>query len=47
MPLLFRYPVEYAIMKVNKTQEGLKMKGMCQLLAYRDDVKFLSENKVL
>jgi hypothetical protein len=43
-PLLLNFALEYAIMKVQETQVGLKLNGTHQLLAYADDVNLLGDN---
>jgi hypothetical protein len=40
-PLLFNYALEWAIRRVQVKQDGLKLNGTHQLLAYTDDVNIL------
>jgi hypothetical protein len=43
-PLLFNFPLDYAIRKVHENQAVLKLNGTHQLLAYADDVNLLGDN---
>ena len=42
-PMLFNFPLEYAIRSVQVNKDGLKLNGTHQLLAYADDVKYWEE----
>ena len=39
--MIFKFPSEYAIRRVQVNQDGLKLNGTHQLLAYADDINIL------
>jgi len=43
-PLLFNFALEYAIRRVQVNQDGLKLNGTHQLIAYADNVNKLGRS---
>ena len=43
-PMFFNFALEYTIRRVQVNQDGLKLNGTHQLLAYADDVSILGGN---
>ena len=46
-PLLFNFALEYAIMRVQVNQDGLKLSGTYQLLVYADMLNYWEEVYIL
>jgi hypothetical protein len=43
-PLLFNFALEYAIVRIQRNQEGLILNRTHQFLAYADDVNIVGQN---
>jgi len=44
LALLFNFPLEYAIRRIQVNQDGLKLNGTHQLLVYADDINILGRS---
>jgi hypothetical protein len=42
-PLLFNVAMKYGIRRVKENQEGLKLNGTHQFLAYADDINIMGD----
>ena len=47
LPLIFNFPLENAIRKVQETNFGLYMNGTHQVLAYADDVNLIGDIRTI
>jgi hypothetical protein len=45
--MLFNFVLEYSIRRIQVNQDGLKLNGTHQLLAYADNVNILEEAYIL